>query len=134
MELSLIFTLLCLFQLKHYLCDFPLQNEYMLGKFLRTGWVKPLIYHCSTHALSTILIVSSVCAYFNPFYNFINLVLFAGFFDFCIHFITDRIKAHPDLGGKYKPTESKFWNNIGLDQMVHHLTHYVIIYVVATSI
>ena len=28
-----IFILLILFQIKHFLCDFPLQGKYMLGKF-----------------------------------------------------------------------------------------------------
>ncbi len=118
MPLNEIFALLVLYQLKHYVADFPLQGEYMLGKFKKVGWVLPLTAHCIVHAGFTLAIVSVV----NP------SLWWLAVFDFVVHFIMDRIKASPDLLGQWSPAESQFWYALGLDQMVHHLTHYVIIW------
>ena len=119
-----IFLLLFLFQVKHFVCDYPLQTQYMLGKMSRTGWVKPLAYHAATHAVGT-LIVSLM---FVP--TLIALCLAIA--DFVLHFIVDRVKASPDLGGRWKPDQPYFWLALGADQMAHHLINYVFIYVIVT--
>ena len=117
-----IFTLLVLFQLKHFVCDYPLQNQYMLGKMQAIGWVKPLAAHAAVHALATYIITM----YFvGPF----TAILFA-LADFIIHFTVDRIKASPKLGGRFNPTQPYFWWALGADQMAHHLTHYLFIYLI----
>lgn len=134
-----VFILLGLFQLKHFLADYPLQTKYMLGKFKGgTEWILPLLAHVMVHGIFTFLI----CLLFNP-----SLALSLAFFDMIIHFIMDRIKASPELLGRFKPltketyptaTDSDkksnvfFWWSLGLDQSVHHLTHYVIIYLLVT--
>ena len=114
-----LFLLLVLYQLKHFTCDYPLQNEYMLGKFKANGWILPLSAHAGVHALGTLVITISLVS---P----LLAVLFA-LFDFTIHFIMDRIKASPKLLGKFKADEKEFWWALGFDQMVHHITHYMII-------
>lgn len=163
-----LFILLVVFQLKHFLADYPLQGQYMLGKFKGgTDWILPLAAHAGVHFLFTFVIVLA--------YNKnIQLAVLLGVLDFGLHFIMDRIKASPEMLGKYKAisgseyqyiqmkqmplmtitydgdnhkrsvdavihvlTEKevkekldnnrKFWLSLGLDQMVHHLTHYIII-------
>lgn len=131
-------TMLILFQLKHFVCDFPLQNSYMLGKFKEKGWFLPLLSHCVTHAGGTLLILTF-------FVQTTKEVLFLSLFDLCAHFIMDRIKASPKMLGKYvsltkrdfqegTPTKEQlhsnemFWYSLGFDQLVHHLTHYLIVY------
>lgn len=117
-----IFTLLVLFQLKHFVCDYPLQNQYMLGKMQAIGWVKPLAAHAAVHSLATYIITM----YFvGPF----TAILFA-LADFIIHFTVDRIKASPKLGGRFNPTQPYFWWALGADQMAHHLTHYLFIAII----
>ena len=116
-----IFILLVLFQIKHFLCDYPLRNSYMLGKFKREMWQTPLLAHTGVHAIGT-FIISLI------FTGNIAISYLLGVSDLIIHFIVDRIKAHPDLGGKYSQDNPKFWWCLGADQMAHHLTHYVIIY------
>lgn len=117
-----IFTLLVLFQLKHFLCDYPLQNQYMLGKMQATNWIKPLAAHAAVHSLATYIITM----YFvGPF----TAILFA-LADFIIHFTIDRIKASPKLGGRWNPTQPYFWWALGADQMAHHLTHYLFIAII----
>ena len=52
-----IFILLLAFQVKHFLCDYPLQTQFMLGKFKDTDWVLPLSQHCFVHAAGTMLVL-----------------------------------------------------------------------------
>ena len=119
-----LIILLIIFQIKHFIADFPLQGKYMLGKF-KDGreWILPLIAHCSVHALFTLIIV----IVFNPQLWWLCLV------DFILHFTMDRIKASKRLLGRFKPEQPYFWWSLGFDQMFHHLTHYLIIWVLLAS-
>ena len=93
----------------------------MLGKF-KGGWdwLLPLTAHAAVHGGLTLGIV----LLFAPRLAWLAL------FDFGIHFTMDRIKASPNLLGRFKDMyDKKFWWCLGADQMVHHLTHYTIIYV-----
>lgn len=133
----MIFLLLFLYQIKHFLADYPLQTKYMLGKF-KSGyeWILPLLAHVSVHGSMTFLIA----LFIKP-----EIAIYLALFDVAAHFAMDRIKASPDLLGKFQPFTKKeyeagvskeqiksnvfFWWSLGLDQMVHHLTHYIIIWV-----
>ena len=136
-----LFLLLVIYQVKHFLCDFPLQTSYMLGKFKESGWAKPLAAHAGVHALFTYLISLAFGADW-------FLAFLLAYFDFVVHFTMDRVKASPNLMGRWKalsPNEYQgaiqspelfrkalrgnqlFWWALGIDQAVHHLTHYAII-------
>lgn len=120
-----LFSLLVLFQIKHFIADFPLQREYMLKKAM-PGWnfLLPLSLHCSVHAFLTLLIT----LYVNPSLWWLALV------DFGIHFTMDRIKSGPRYLGRFNDRNKPgFWNALGFDQMIHHLTHYSIIYTLLTT-
>ncbi len=157
-----LFILLTLFQIKHFVADYLLQGEYMLGKFKQDwGFLKPLLAHVSVHAAFTFLISLLFVA---P-----QIALFLALSDAAIHFVMDRIKAAPKYMGRWKPltasewleakqwsavrcihTSDKqdeackqyissrqklrgnilFWWALGFDQMIHHLTHYGIIYLI----
>ena len=121
-----LLVLLIAFQLKHFICDYPLQNQYMLGKFKDKGWTKPLSAHCFVHALFTFVI--SLCFLWSTNGGIVYSLLLS-VLDFIIHFIQDRIKASPKLLGRFKPDNKFFWWALGQDQMTHHLTHYLIIYI-----
>ena len=146
----MIYLLLIIYQIKHFLCDYPLQGRYMLGKFKPGyGWILPLLAHVMVHGLATLLIAF----YFKP-----KIAIFVTIFDMVTHFIMDRTKASPNMLGKYKALSSSemknilsylptlgedgvkqkfgrqlksnvyFWWCLGIDQGVHHLTHYAIIW------
>lgn len=150
--LAMVFTLLIVFAIKHYVADFLLQGRYMLGKF-KPGWdfVPPLAAHCGVHALFTLLI----CLKFDPKYWWLAIV------DFVVHFIMDRIKAGPKYLGRFKALSANemipilkkaevgvldesdrklvrnnglFWWFLGLDQEVHKLTHYFIIFMLVKDL
>lgn len=154
--------LAAVFQIKHWIADYILQTEYMLGKFKAKDWVDPLVAHCKVHAGFTALII--IWWFWPGFKKDLDLdkaILVSkyaplAFLDFGLHFAMDRLKASPKLLGKFKPISSaemsevlyandnkpreryktKLRNNkifrwsLGFDQMFHHLTHYLIIYLV----
>lgn len=136
LQAGLCITLLVTFQVKHFLADFPLQNKYMLGKFKGgTEWILPLASHAGVHSLFT-LIISAVALKYASMDSFssgnknsaiLSIALLLSLFDFIIHFVVDRLKASPKLGGRWKPDSPYFWWALGADQLAHHLTHYVII-------
>ena len=131
----MIFVLLIIFQIKHFIADFPLQTEYMLRKFSpKWDFLLPLLAHSLVHAGLTLIIALCV----KP-----ELAVKLAILDLTIHFIMDRIKAGPKYLGKFKSLTASefntatqdqkvgnklFWWSLGLDQSVHHLTHYLIIY------
>ena len=155
---TIIFTLLVVYQLKHFAADFILQSwpigHYCLGKF-KPGWdfVPPLLVHVGIHAAMTLYIVMWMGR---------PELYWIAFVDGSVHFVMDRLKAGPRWLGRFKsyPTgfdftadvrcaahrssrmishqhkiaaqraartlwsNTLFWCSLGLDQMVHHLTHY----------
>lgn len=148
----MIWVLLVVYQLKHFLADFPLQTPYMLGKFRDRGWIKPLLAHVGVHGGFTF----AIALYFT---HRLDMAWGLMLFDATVHFIMDRLKAGRMFLGRYKALsaieftdvredlESKdklrrfvakqhlrgntlFWWALGLDQGVHHLTHYTCIFAI----
>lgn len=130
--MATVFALLIAFQVKHFLADYPLQTRWMLGKFKRepNEWVPPLTAHAFAHASLTAVIVGVASALLG---KSVWLAWTLAIGDFVVHFIVDRIKASPDLLGRWKPDQPAFWWALGGDQMAHHLTHYAIIWALVSS-
>ncbi len=143
--------LLVVFQIKHFVADYPCQTSYMMGKFKAQGWVLPLLAHAGVHGGLTFLIALAWSGSPLPAFGLSLL-------DLCVHFGVDRVKASPRLLGRFKPLFGEefkavqalaanhretvagyyaakrlqqntfFWWSLGLDQALHHLTHYAIIW------
>lgn len=119
-EAKTIFILFIVYQLKHFLADYLFQYNYMLKK-IRPDWdfVAPLALHCSVHAVFTL----AVCLVYRSELWWLALL------DFFVHFATDRFRSGPKYLGRFNDiNKSIFWWILGLDQMVHHLTHLLIIW------
>ena len=129
-----IFLLLVIFQIKHWVCDYPLQTPFMLQKSQREDWAYPLFCHTRVHALFTLLISATFLSLYSDMsvQDYARVSVWLMFMDGVVHFIVDRVKAHPALGGRWKADNPKFWWALGVDQSLHHLTHYVIIYFLVT--
>lgn len=150
--ITMTIFLMLVFNLKHFVADYPLQTPFMLGKFKEDkSFVTPLAAHCGVHAVFT----------FTLSYLFMQNATIAfnlAVFDFTVHFIMDRIKAAPVFLGRFQAlskaemmktlAEAKcpltkqvaqdklrsnkmFWWSLGFDQMVHHATDILIVYVIA---
>jgi len=160
-----LFVLLVIYQFKHFIADYPLQGKFMLGKFKGgKDWILPLLAHVGVHALFTATIALIV----RP-----KIALQLALLDATIHFIMDRIKASPNLLGRYKALSAAeyaeaakiatgvfpikwawmhpdtldieknkaatrikhntyFWWALGLDQLVHHLTDLLVVYLLVS--
>ncbi len=120
-----VFILMVLFQFKHFACDFLFQTTYMLRKDLPTWkFALPLSFHSGAHAFGTFVITILWCP----------LLWWLALFDFVLHFSMDRLKSGPRYLGRFNdPSTKAYWNVFGLDQMVHHLTHIAIIWMIAVS-
>ncbi len=121
-----IFTLFVVFQIKHFIADYPLQLPYMIINKVRPGWgfLMPLATHCFVHSMFTL----AICLYVNPAFWYLALL------DFAVHFVMDRVKAGPRYLGRFNDLHrSPFWIALGFDQMVHHLTHLYIIWVLVQN-
>jgi hypothetical protein len=148
--MGFLFFLLVLFQVKHFMADYPLQTQYMLGKFKKgSEFILPLTFHCGVHAFFTFMIVMVLD---REQRDVLTVAIACAIFDFTIHFIMDRIKASPNYLGRFKALSASemskslqldpkdvantrfdnkiFWWCLGLDQMVHHITDYVIIFAI----
>jgi hypothetical protein len=120
-ELQFVFLLLIVFQVKHLFGDYVFQTNWMVVGKGRPGYgfIFPLTVHVGIHAIFTAIIVYLV----NPQLWYLAVI------DFVVHFTMDRIKSGPNYLGRFNdPSKSSFWICLGVDQMVHHLTHYAIIW------
>lgn len=113
MTASSVLIILLAFQIKHFVCDFPLQKfPYMYqnkGKYLHFGG----ILHALVHAIGTAIICELA-----------GLPGWLVLADFIIHYHIDWAKMK--LNNKYKlsPTNSEnFWILLGFDQLLHQLTY-----------
>jgi hypothetical protein len=119
--------LLVLFQLKHFIADFPLQTVFMLGKG-KPGlqFILPLGAHCTVHMVLSAMIIACV----RP-----DLICLA-VAEFFAHFLIDRVKATYKLPqgqwanedkGKYL---GKYYFAFGVDQMAHQICYIVMVYAI----
>jgi hypothetical protein len=125
-DVELLLALLIFYQVKHFIADFILQNVWMLQKS-KPGWdfLFPLTIHAGVHAGITLV----VALYLAPAYWWLAAL------DFAIHFTMDRIKAGPRYLGRFSDVRTKaYWVCFGFDQMVHHLTHIYICWVLALAV
>ncbi|HWA29955.1 MAG TPA: DUF3307 domain-containing protein [Rhizomicrobium sp.] len=111
---------LVVFQIKHFICDFLLQNSYQIrnkGVYLHTGG----LIHAGLHALGSIpalLIVTQI--------PWVIAGLIAA--EFVIHYHTDWAKARIDGSLRLNDTNTLYWAIFGSDQLIHQLTYIGMIY------
>ena len=115
---------LLIFLVKHLVADFFLQTSWMAnGKEQPHGWLKPLLAHVAVHAVATEIIFLALA----PLYWWMGLV------DFAIHFAIDRCKGLLNRAFDTDPTKTGFWWLIGIDQTLHHLTHFGFALIIAVA-
>ncbi|MHA2280134.1 MAG: DUF3307 domain-containing protein [Promethearchaeota archaeon] len=153
---SFIFGLLIFFQVKHFLADYPLQGKFMLKKF-SPGWefFIPLAAHAGVHALFTLALLLFIAPHlwYLALIDFvIHFVMdrvkagpkYLGRFkalsgEEYMQTVRDERFARPpgptpswcdDMEeiNKKRKHNVYFWWALGFDQMVHHVTHYYIIF------
>ncbi len=110
-----ILILYGLFRLKHFLCDFILQTDWMAltkGKPGMEGY-RALFSHTAIHAAGTLVIVLM----------FAPSLWWLGPLDFALHSAIDRLKGYLTYSRGWKPSDTIFWWTFGMDQEAHNFTH-----------
>ncbi len=129
MDTNLLILVLVLFQLKHFVADFPLlQTAYMAMGKGKPGlsFILPLASHCLVHTFLSLLIIVPL----RPEVAWIAIV------EFIAHFLIDRMKSTYKLpAGQWTVEEkgkylSKYYLAFGMDQLAHNLCYSAMIYVI----
>lgn len=149
-----VMYLLVVYQFKHFFADYPLQTEYMLQKFKDKGWAVPLAAHAGVHAFFTFAI-GLFLVHWLPIWAICAAAGFDFVVHFTMdrikasphmmgrwkpltgeQFVAMKAVLEGKTNGAPFPVEVAqerikgnrlFWWALGIDQMVHHLTHYAII-------
>ena len=124
-SLTLIIGLLVGLQIKHLLCDFPLQTLKMIeGKGI---YGHPLgLLHALTHCAGSaiVFLVASV-----PIV--VALTVLAA--EFVFHYHLDWGKEQLNRRLALSSSDKMFWTVFGIDQMLHHLSYLAIVAYIASA-
>lgn len=113
-----LIVILCVLEIKHYICDFPLQTRYQFlnkGTYLHPGG----ILHSAVHALFTMsafLIAPPTIV--------LGIVIVVG--EFFVHYHIDWSKEQIIRRNGWVSSQKEFWGALGADQLLHHLTYLAI--------
>jgi Protein of unknown function (DUF3307) len=115
-----MFEALFLLFVKHFICDFPLQAHPWMyrnkGTYMHLGG----IVHAGIHAIGTLLVLA-------PFIGSVSLMY--ALIDMIVHYHIDWAKMNISHYYNLQPNNSeRFWILLGFDQLLHHITYFVIIY------
>lgn len=113
-------TLLWLF-IKHFICDFPLQTHPWMylnkGSYGHPGG----LLHAATHALGTLIVL----AVFQ-----VDAAWTYALADFVMHYHIDWAKMNVNKKFRLEAGNNEwFWILLGVDQLLHHLTYFAIIWI-----
>ena len=127
MTVSLATTLwlFAILQIKHFVCDYPLQTRYQLinkGTYGHPGG----ILHSGIHAVGTMFVFLVLTPTF-----VVGTAIVA--VEFLLHYHIDWTKVQIMKATGWSAQESPFWWAIGFDQLAHHLTYLAIIAVLLTA-
>jgi hypothetical protein len=112
-----IIILLALFGIKHFICDFMLQFDYMVKEKAVYGMMGG-VHHAMLHAVFTLIILL-------VFLHSPALAFGLAALDGILHYHIDWTKQQFSKG--LGPADRKFWIYLGADQALHYLTYVLII-------
>jgi hypothetical protein len=119
-SLELVLLLVAALQVKHFICDGPLQSRAMVEAKGHYG--RPLgLLHSLIHAVGTVLVLAA--SGFSA-----AIVLLLGLLDFAIHYHVDFTKENVVRKAGWTPSQAHFWWALSADQMAHQLTYLLIAY------
>jgi len=110
-----VFTIL---QIKHFICDYPLQSTYQLANKGTYGHPGGII-HSGLQALFTLPIFLLVTPTFA-----LGVGIIVG--EFVLHYNLDWTKSQINKRFALAGHHREFWWAIGADQLAHHLTYIAI--------
>lgn len=115
----ILFVVLTMLFVKHYLADFIWQSDRMLKEKGIYGYIGGL-QHSGFHAVLTYVILLHVLN--------IQACIILAVFDGLIHYHVDWAKVQ--LSSGLGTSDKKFWIWFGLDQLIHAMTYVGIVFIV----
>ena len=105
-------------QVKHFICDGPLQTLAMVKAKGHYG--QPLgLLHSFIHAVGTVLVLAG-------FGFALSIVLLLAVIDFAVHYHVDFAKENVVRRAGWTTTQAYFWWALSADQTAHQLTYLLI--------
>ena len=115
-----VLFLVAALQVKHFICDGPLQTRAMVESKGHYGRYLGLL-HAFIHGAGTALVLAG-------FGFAASTMLLLGLLDFAIHYHVDFIKENVVRRAGWTPSQAQFWWALSADQMAHQLTYLLIAY------
>ena len=114
-EIAHLLFLLVLLQIKHFICDGPLQTKAMVDAKSIYGAQLGLT-HAGLHGIGTfaVFVISGFDA---------RLAAALALADFVLHYHIDFTKENIVKGQGWTFKDGPFWWALSADQMLHHLTY-----------
>jgi hypothetical protein len=105
---------------KHFICDFPLQAFPWIYRNKGTYFHPGGIVHAALHGVGTLIVLA-------PFIGGAAVIYAA--IDMFVHYHIDWAKMNLTRHYNLKADNSEwFWILLGLDQLLHHLTYFTLVY------
>ena len=124
-SLEHILLLIAALQVKHFICDGPLQTRAMVEAKGHYG--RPLgLLHALIHGVGTALVIAS-------FGFAASMVLLLSLLDLVIHYHVDFTKENVVRKAGWTPAQGPFWWALSADQTAHQLTYLLITYIALKS-
>lgn len=123
-ELSLVIGLLLGLAVKHFICDFTLQNMWMVldkGFYGKPGGIA----HAAIHGIGTFLVVLTFLSGTLP----IHVLIFLGVFDAFLHYHIDWLKMSLNRRLALSYNNRLYWVFLGADQLLHWLGYILILFI-----
>jgi hypothetical protein len=116
-----VLFLVAALQVKHFICDGPLQTRAMVEAKGHYGRYLGLL-HASIHGAGTMLVLAG-------FGFAASTMLLLGLVDFAIHYHVDFTKENVVRRAGWTPLQAPFWWALSADQTAHQLTYLLITFV-----
>ena len=119
-SLEFVLFIVAALQVKHFICDGPLQTRAMVEA--KGYYGRPLgLLHAFIHAAGTWLVLAAF-GFAAP------LVLLLGLLDLAVHYHVDFSKESVVRKAGWTPSQAPFWWALSADQTAHQLTYLLIAY------
>ena len=114
-DVSTVLLFLGALQVKHFICDGPLQSKAMVDEKRRYGARLGLI-HSAIHGFGALIVVVM-------FIGFVPLAFALALLDALIHYHVDFTKENVVSKMGWTVAQSPFWWAMSFDQMLHQMTY-----------
>ena len=118
-DVALVLLGLCVFQLKHFICDFVLQTRYQYSNKGFYGHPGGLL-HTAIHGVGSI----PALLLFTRSPAMIGIIVAA---EMIVHYHTDWLKETIDRRMQWTNQNAAYWVVFGADQLVHQFTYLAIV-------